>query len=164
MLRQCTAVPLVEGRLAQHPTTEMAYKSIRVLQTVIIPTDLLSASPQSSPTIRQWRGRSSHLAVHRVLLRWQWCGLCSPSVLGYFPQFCANLKLNNTLNFLYPRFGPCKFRKKVEWNTNKAKKPVFAYTFVLFIFFMWFSLRFSCARRWTLEKCWCLITNKYRKQ
>lgn len=35
--------------MAQHPTTEMAYKSIRVLQTVIIPTDLLSDSPPVLP-------------------------------------------------------------------------------------------------------------------
>lgn len=34
--------------MAQHPTTEMAHKSIRVLQTVIIPTDLLSASPPTT--------------------------------------------------------------------------------------------------------------------
>lgn len=49
VLRQLAAVPLVEGRLAQHPTTEMANKSIRVLRTVIIPTDLLFTSPLHSP-------------------------------------------------------------------------------------------------------------------
>lgn len=55
---QCTAVPLVEGRLA----TEMAYKSSPVLQTVIIPTDPI---PVLS-TIRQCRGREGETERHRV--------------------------------------------------------------------------------------------------
>lgn len=56
----CAAVALVEGRLAPHPTMEMAYKSICVLQRALIPTDLLSTAGPTQ-TIQQWRwGRGRH--------------------------------------------------------------------------------------------------------
>lgn len=47
------AVPLVESRLAQCLTREMVHKSISVLQTVIIPTDLLTTSAPSCQTFQQ---------------------------------------------------------------------------------------------------------------
>lgn len=71
------AVPLVEGSLARHPTTEMAYKSIPVLQTVIIPTDLLPASLPNHQTMSRegvrdrkkndWRQWGGHKARKQVL-------------------------------------------------------------------------------------------------
>ena len=62
------AVPLVEGRLARHPTTEMAYKSIPVLQTVIIPADLLPASLPNHQTMRREGARG------RTKNDWRWGG------------------------------------------------------------------------------------------